>query len=222
MTSSNGLLWGEFTSHQWIALTRANEAGLWWSLWSAFEQTIKFTIKTLRCHPARHCNDSYNSLSHFQHQAIIWTDATILSGGPMGTYFSEIWIKTQQFLLKKLCLKMSSAKYWPPCLSLNILNSAIKLAVTNSHVPVCQSILLASMTFHWNSFCLCRRFIISITSWEHWTMSVQSTSLLNLLGDWSRQLNSFDIVYISPRHTIKADKEPLGHETIFTFVTCNA
>ena len=42
MTSSNGSifrvtghLWGEFTSHRWIPLTRASDAELWCFLWSA-------------------------------------------------------------------------------------------------------------------------------------------------------------------------------------------
>ena len=35
-----------------------------------------------------------------QHQAIIWTNAGLLSTGPLGKYISEIRIKTQQFSLK--------------------------------------------------------------------------------------------------------------------------
>ena len=44
MTSSNGnifrvagLLWGEFTGHRWIPLTKASDAELWYFLWSAPE-----------------------------------------------------------------------------------------------------------------------------------------------------------------------------------------
>ena len=55
-------------------------------------------------------------------QAIIWTNAGILLIGPLGTNFSEIWIRIQTFSLKKIHLKMSSAKWRLFCLGLNVLN----------------------------------------------------------------------------------------------------
>ena len=54
-------------------------------------------------------------------QAIIWTNAGILSVGPLGTNFSEISIKIYTFSFKKKCLKMSSGKSQPFCLRLNML-----------------------------------------------------------------------------------------------------
>ena len=53
---------------------------------------------------------SNNDLSPERRQAIIWTNAGILLIGPLGTNFSEILIKIQTFSLKKIRLKMSSAK----------------------------------------------------------------------------------------------------------------
>ena len=54
MTSSNGNIFhvtgplcGEFTGHRWIPLTRASDAELWCFLWSASEQTVEYTNKTL-------------------------------------------------------------------------------------------------------------------------------------------------------------------------------
>ena len=48
MTSSNedifrvtGPLWGEFTGHHWIPLTKACDAELWCFLWSAPEHTVE-------------------------------------------------------------------------------------------------------------------------------------------------------------------------------------
>ena len=48
MTSSNGNifrvtgpLWGEFTGHRWIPLTKASDVELWCFLWSALEQTVE-------------------------------------------------------------------------------------------------------------------------------------------------------------------------------------
>ena len=64
---------------------------------------------------------SDNALSPGRRQAIIWTNAGLLSIGPLRTYFSENLIKIQQFSLKKMHVKMSSAKCRPSCLGLNVL-----------------------------------------------------------------------------------------------------
>ena len=56
-----------------------------------------------------------NDGSPRQHQAIIWTNADLLSIGPLGTNFSEIRIKIQNFLFMKMNLKMSSARWRPSC-----------------------------------------------------------------------------------------------------------
>ena len=63
-----------------------------------------------------------NGLSLGRRQAIIWTNAGILLIGPWGTNFSEILIGIQAFSFKKMHLKMSSAKWCPFCLGLNVLN----------------------------------------------------------------------------------------------------
>ena len=64
---------------------------------------------------------SDNGLSPDRRQTIIWTNAELLSIGPLRTYFSENLIKMQQFSLGKIHLKMSSAKWRPSCLGLNVL-----------------------------------------------------------------------------------------------------
>ena len=66
---------------------------------------------------------SDNGLSPERRQAIIWTNAGLLSIGTLRTYFSEILIKIQQFSLKKMHLKMSSAKRRLCCLGLNVLTA---------------------------------------------------------------------------------------------------
>ena len=63
-----------------------------------------------------------NGLSPGRRQAIIWTIAGILLFGPLGTNFGEILIGIQTFSFKKMPLKMSSAKWRPSCLGLNVLN----------------------------------------------------------------------------------------------------
>ena len=64
---------------------------------------------------------SDNGLSPGRHQAIIWTNAGLLSIGPLRTYFSENLIKIQQLSLEKMHVKMASAKWRPSCLGLNVL-----------------------------------------------------------------------------------------------------
>ena len=64
---------------------------------------------------------SDNSLSPGRRQAIIWTNAGILSIGPLATKFSEILAEIITFSFKKMYLKVSSAKWRPLCLGLNVL-----------------------------------------------------------------------------------------------------
>ena len=65
---------------------------------------------------------SDNGLLPVWHQAIIWTNAAIMSIRPQRTYFSEILFEIGKFSFKKMHLKMSSAKWWPFCLGLNVSN----------------------------------------------------------------------------------------------------
>ena len=67
---------------------------------------------------------SDNGLLPGQNQAIISTNAGILLIGPLGTNFSEILIAIETFSFKKKHLKMSSGKYRPFCLGLNVLMMA--------------------------------------------------------------------------------------------------
>ena len=65
--------------------------------------------------------DSDNDLSPGQGQAITWTNAGILSTGPLGTNFSEILIEICTFSFKKMHLKMLSGKWRPSCPGLSVL-----------------------------------------------------------------------------------------------------
>ena len=64
---------------------------------------------------------SDNGLSPGQRQAIIWTNAAILLIEPLGTNFGEMLIEIQTFSSKTIRLKMSSAKFCPFRLGLNVL-----------------------------------------------------------------------------------------------------
>ena len=66
---------------------------------------------------------SDNGLSPQRRQAIIWTNAGILLIGPLGKNFSEIIIEIQTFSLKKIRLKMASAKCCSFRIGLNVLTA---------------------------------------------------------------------------------------------------
>ena len=60
------------------------------------------------------------NLTHWG-RAIIYTNAGILLNGPLRTNFIENLIGIQTFSFYKIHLKMSSAKWRPFCLGLNVL-----------------------------------------------------------------------------------------------------
>ena len=64
---------------------------------------------------------SDNGLLPGRRQAIIWTNGGILLIEHLKTNFSEILIQIHIFSFKKMYLKLSSAKWWPFCLGLNVL-----------------------------------------------------------------------------------------------------
>ena len=66
---------------------------------------------------------SDNGLSPGRRQAIIWTNAGILLIELSGTNFSEILIGIQTLSFKEMHFKMSSEKWHPICLGLNVFKS---------------------------------------------------------------------------------------------------
>ena len=64
---------------------------------------------------------SDNGFSPGRRQAITWTNVGILLIWPIGTYFSEMSIEIHTFSFNKIHLKMSSGKWRPFCLGLNVL-----------------------------------------------------------------------------------------------------
>ena len=75
---------------------------------------------------------SDNCLSPGRHQAIIWTNAGILSIRTLGTNSSEILCKIHSFSFKKMHLKMSSAKGRLFSLGLNELRQSSMTRIMNS------------------------------------------------------------------------------------------
>ena len=64
---------------------------------------------------------SDNGLSPDWHQAIIGTNTDLLLTENSGAKFNAIWMKIENFSFKQMLLKMSSRKWRPFCLSLNVL-----------------------------------------------------------------------------------------------------
>ena len=78
---------------------------------------------------------SDNGLSPGRRQAIIWTNAGILLIGPLGTNFNENLFEIHIFSFKKMHLKMSSGKWRPFCLGLNVLSQRwFRLWLGTEHV----------------------------------------------------------------------------------------
>ena len=73
---------------------------------------------------------SDNGLSSDRRQTIIWTNAGILLTGTLGTNFNEILIEIHTFSFKNIHLKVSSGKWGPFCIGLNVLTKG-------SQVPTC-------------------------------------------------------------------------------------
>ena len=72
-------------------------------------------------YPAITIIGSDNGLSLGRRQAIIWANAGMLLIGPLGTGFREMLIGIQIFPFTKMRMKMSSAKWRPFCLGLDVL-----------------------------------------------------------------------------------------------------
>ena len=73
--------------------------------------------------------DSDNGLAASMRQAIVWTNAGLLSIGTLGTNFCEILIEIHAFSFKKMHLKMSSGEYRSSCLGLDVLIDIIWLCL---------------------------------------------------------------------------------------------
>ena len=112
---------------------------IWMGHYSIYQKVSKWVSITLThwgrvthiCISKQTIIGSDNGLSPGRRQAIVWTNAGILLIGPLGTNFSEISIKILTFSLTKMRLKVSSAKWRPVCLGLNVL---INMSIIMWHV----------------------------------------------------------------------------------------
>ena len=79
-------------------------------------------------------SDIISCFSPDQHQAIIWTNAGILSIGQLGTKSSEMLIEIRTFSVRKMFVKFSSAKSRLFYLDLNIFRTS-RTSQIFSHCP---------------------------------------------------------------------------------------
>ena len=103
------------TTKQTLVLPHA-----WW-LWLMTCSLTHWSQVTHICVSELSIIGSDNGLSPGRRQAIIWNNAVLLLIEPLGTNFSEISIGIQTFSFNKMHLNMSSVKWCPFCLSLNVL-----------------------------------------------------------------------------------------------------
>ena len=87
-------------------------------------------------------------LSPGRRQAITWTNVGILLIGPLGTNFSEMLIEIHTFLFKKIHLKMSSGKWRPFCLGLNVLINA------DCNFTACTTVASPILLSEWSYYSL--------------------------------------------------------------------
>ena len=80
--------------------------------------------------------DSDNGLSPGRRQTIIWTNTEILLIGLLGTNVSKILIGIQTFSFKKMHLKISSGKWRPFCLGLNVLIHLLGISTGSTNLLV--------------------------------------------------------------------------------------
>ena len=125
---------------------------------------------------------SHNGLSPGRRQAVIWTNDGISLIGPLQTSFSEIWIQINTFSFTKLHLKMSSGKYRPYCLGLNVLIEMLwKLCESHSYICTIHIAIIwgnACISTH-NPLVLLQTMISRIITWFK---QLSHTHPLNELG----------------------------------------
>ena len=100
----------------------------WWSLMSWRQTSGRPSIThwgrlTHMCVGNLTIIGSDNGLSPARRQAITWTNVEILLIGSLGTNFSEMLIEIHAFSFRKSYLKMSSGKWRPFCLGLNVITT---------------------------------------------------------------------------------------------------
>ena len=127
MTTTVANLWPLVTVNYLMNAAVSNNLMMGHGNYLMKRMAIKGSINSVMSGGSHFCHwaQSLSIQAPVWHQAIIWTNADLLSIKPLGTNLNEIWLKTQQFSLAKMHLKMSSAKCQPFYPSLTVLGPAI-------------------------------------------------------------------------------------------------
>ena len=113
------LCWCNVISRKWVFNL------IWW-LWYIYCLTNLPLVLHI-CVGLRVSISSGNGLSPVRCQAITWTNADLLSIGPLGTNFSEIQIEIENISFMKMHVKMSSSKWRTFCYGEDELNGFVSL-----------------------------------------------------------------------------------------------
>ena len=112
---------------------------------------------------------SDNGLSPGRRQAITWTNVGMLLIGPLGTNFSEMLIEIHTFSFNKIHLKMSSGKWWPSCLGLNVLRQCLGSEQTSCpNYPVFITKATKLNCWCWRYL---QRHVFDQAKWLQWFLS---------------------------------------------------
>ena len=155
MTFIGGQFRKRYLSHQWPKLVgKLLIRNFLWNL-STTNELIHWGRVTHICVSKLTIIGSDHGLSPGRCQAMIWTNAEILLMGPLGTKFSEIFIEMHTFSFKKMYLKMSSGKWQPSYLSLNVLRQTS------------DSLAHPSLILWWTGMISCSHLMSGVESlWE--------------------------------------------------------
>ena len=123
---------------------------------------------------------SDNGLSPERRQAIIWTNAGILLIGTLGTNFSEILIECHSFSVKKMHMKISSGKWRPFCLGLNVLKCFTLRLI---HLPL-DKMGAISQTIFSDAFSWMKSFVFWLKSRWNLFLGVQLTIAQHSFRYW--------------------------------------
>ena len=143
---------------------------------------------------------SDKGLPPVRRQAIIWTNAGILLIGPLRTNFSGIFIEIHAFSFKKMHFKMSSGKWRPFCLGLNVLMMFIHWCLdevfTISKTKgiqlyfVTNTLRFISIQFHWGVFLITPVKMMTVPTLKrdcfiYWTLDMLQPFSLSTANQYS-------------------------------------